>query len=111
MDIRVAGSIAIGRAPANAFSGRMWHATIVDAPLPAWVRAVRVSFEPGARTACHTHLLGQTRHVISRGGRVQTFGWSCPGDPAARRRLDPAGRGTLAGSSRHLDGAYVCRAV
>src|SRR3712207_249766 len=41
---------------------------------PAGIRAVRVSFEPGARTAWHTHPLGQTLHVLSGIGRVQTWG-------------------------------------
>jgi quercetin dioxygenase-like cupin family protein len=38
------------------------------------IRANRVTFEPGARTAWHTHPLGQTLHVILGVGRVQTWG-------------------------------------
>ena len=37
-------------------------------------QAVRVSFEPGARTAWHTHPLGQTLHVVSGVGLAQTWG-------------------------------------
>jgi quercetin dioxygenase-like cupin family protein len=38
------------------------------------VAAARVSFEPGARTAWHTHPLGQTLYVVSGVGRVQKEG-------------------------------------
>ena len=38
------------------------------------MRAVRVSFEPGARTAWHTHPLGQTLIVVSGCGRAQSWG-------------------------------------
>ena len=41
---------------------------------PARVASNRVSFEPGARTAWHTHPLGQTLYVVSGVGRVQTKG-------------------------------------
>ncbi len=44
------------------------------APAPARLNASRVSFEPGARTAWHTHPLGQTLYVISGIGRVQAKG-------------------------------------
>ena len=47
---------------------------IVMAPEPAWVRALRASFSPGARTAWHTHPLGQTLHVVSGVGLLQKLG-------------------------------------
>jgi quercetin dioxygenase-like cupin family protein len=46
-------------------TGNVWQDPIIEADEPARVRALRVSFEPGARTAWHTHPLGQTLHVIS----------------------------------------------
>ena len=52
----------------------VWQDPIIEAPAPARIRAGRVSFEPGARTAWHTHPLGQTLHVISGVGRVQAKG-------------------------------------
>jgi quercetin dioxygenase-like cupin family protein len=52
----------------------VWQDPIIEAPDPARIRAGRVSFEPGARTAWHTHPLGQTLHVISGAGRVQALG-------------------------------------
>lgn len=62
------------RAPADYFTGTVWQEPIVTAPEPARLRATRVSFEPGARTAWHTHPLGQTLYVISGVGRFQTLG-------------------------------------
>ena len=43
----------------------MWQDPIIEADEPARVRALKVAFEPGARTAWHTHPLGQTLHVIN----------------------------------------------
>ena len=42
--------------------------------MPARLRVNRVSFEPGARTAWHTHPLGQTLYVLFGTGRAQTWG-------------------------------------
>jgi len=52
------------------FAGRVWQDLIIEAPAPARVRALRVTFEPGARTVWHTHPLGQTLHVLSGVGLV-----------------------------------------
>ena len=55
-----------------------------QAPAPARVSGVSVTFEPGARTAWHTHPLGQTLIVISGCGRAQREGGAIeeirPGD-------------------------------
>jgi quercetin dioxygenase-like cupin family protein len=74
MDIILAGSKPTRRGPADSFTGTVWQDPIIEAPAPARIRAGRVSFEPGARTAWHTHPLGQTLHVISGVGRVQREG-------------------------------------
>ena len=74
MDIHRADSRPTRRASSDWFTGTVWQDPIVDAPDPASVRAARVSFEPGARTAWHTHPLGQTLHVVSGVGRAQTWG-------------------------------------
>ena len=74
MEIFAAGSRASRRMPAESFTGTVWQDPIIEAPGPARVRSARVSFEPGARTAWHTHPLGQTLHVISGIGRVQLWG-------------------------------------
>ena len=74
MEIFAAGSRASRRMPAESFTGTVWQDPIIEAPGPARVRSARVSFEPGARTAWHTHPLGQTLHVVSGVGRVQLWG-------------------------------------
>jgi quercetin dioxygenase-like cupin family protein len=74
MDIVPLGSASTRRAPADWFTGTVWQDPIVEAPEPARVRAARVSFEPAARTAWHTHPLGQTLYVLSGVGRVQAWG-------------------------------------
>jgi len=56
------------------FTGNVWQDPINTPPDPARARSVNVHFEPGARTAWHTHPLGQTLHVTSGVGRVQTLG-------------------------------------
>ena len=74
MDIKPLGSVPSRRGPADSFTGTVWQDPIIEAPAPARVRSARVTFEPGARTAWHTHPLGQTLYVISGNGRVQSFG-------------------------------------
>jgi quercetin dioxygenase-like cupin family protein len=74
MDIHLAGSRPTLRASGDWFTGTVWQDPINTAPAPARVNSARVGFEPGARTAWHTHPLGQTLFVISGVGRVQTKG-------------------------------------
>lgn len=74
MDIHRNGSRPTRRGPAEWFTGAVWMDPIVTAPAPARVAAACVSFEPGARTAWHTHPLGQTLYVIHGVGRVQKQG-------------------------------------
>jgi len=74
MDVRPCGSVPTRRAPADYFTGTVWQDPIIEAPAPARLRANRVSFEPGARTAWHTHPLGQTLFVVQGCGRVQSWG-------------------------------------
>src|SRR5262245_29050846 len=62
------------RGPADYFTGTVWQDPVIEAPGPARIRATRVAFEPGARTAWHTHPLGQTLHVLAGVGRVQSEG-------------------------------------
>jgi quercetin dioxygenase-like cupin family protein len=62
------------RAASQYFTGTVWQDPIVEAPAPANLRALRVSFEPGARTAWHTHPLGQTIYITDGLGLVQREG-------------------------------------
>ncbi|MEC5323144.1 (R)-mandelonitrile lyase [Aurantimonas sp. A3-2-R12] len=74
MEIKRRGSVPTRRVPASYFTGTVWQDPIIEAPEPARLRAVVVMFEPGARTAWHTHPLGQTLYVTAGTGRFQTFG-------------------------------------
>ena len=65
MQIISAGSRPTRRASSEYFTGTVWQDPIIEACDPARVQALRVSFEPGARTAWHTHPLGQTLYIIS----------------------------------------------
>jgi quercetin dioxygenase-like cupin family protein len=74
MKITPCGSVATVHAPEAYFTGRVLQQPIIEAEAPARVRAAVVSFEPGARTAWHTHPLGQTLHVVSGAGMAQSWG-------------------------------------
>jgi quercetin dioxygenase-like cupin family protein len=74
MIINRLGSAKSIRASSSYFTGTVWQDPIIEAPPPAMVRALNVSFEPGARTAWHTHPLGQTIHILSGVGLVQIWG-------------------------------------
>ena len=74
MELRPAGSTPSRRMSADWFTGTVWQDPIIEAPAPARLRAALVTFEAGARTAWHTHPLGQTLYVVSGVGRAQTFG-------------------------------------
>jgi quercetin dioxygenase-like cupin family protein len=74
MEIHTAGSRPTRRAPSDYFTGTVWQDPIIAAPAPARLNATRVTFEPGARTAWHSHPLGQTLYVVSGVGRVQSKG-------------------------------------
>ncbi|MEL6793779.1 MAG: cupin domain-containing protein [Pseudomonadota bacterium] len=56
------------------FTGRVWQDPIIEAPEPARIRALRVAFEPGARTNWHAHPLGQTLYVTDGAGYVALRG-------------------------------------
>lgn len=74
MDIKRIGSQPSARGPADWFTGSVRIDMLASAPLPARVSAASVTFEPGARTAWHTHPLGQTLVVLSGSGLVQREG-------------------------------------
>jgi quercetin dioxygenase-like cupin family protein len=61
-------------APAASFTGMVLQDEVVTGAAPSRLRALRVSFTPGARTAWHTHPVGQTLYVLSGVGRVQEEG-------------------------------------
>ena len=118
MELYAAGSRASRRMPAESFTGTVWQDPIIEAPGPARVRSARVSFEPGARTAWHTHPLGQTLHVVSGVGRVQLWGgpvreiragdtvWIAPGEKHWHGAAPDMAMMHIA-LQEHLDGKHV----
>lgn len=74
MEIKRAGSQASTKGPADWFTGTARLDPIIQAPAPARVQSAGVTFEPGARTAWHTHPLGQTLLVTAGCGRAQKWG-------------------------------------
>jgi quercetin dioxygenase-like cupin family protein len=74
MEITRSGSQASGKGPAEYFTGAVRVDPLFQAPDPARVAGAHVTFEPGARTAWHTHPLGQTLVVTGGCGRAQRWG-------------------------------------
>ncbi len=74
MQITRSGAQPSGKGPAEYFTGPVRIDPLFSAPDPARVAGASVTFEPGARTAWHTHPLGQTLIVTSGLGWVQREG-------------------------------------
>src|SRR5438309_2104336 len=71
MEIKRNGSQPSGKGPAEWFTGMVRIDPLFEAPEPGRVSGGAVTFEPGARTAWHTHPLGQTLIVTAGCGRAQ----------------------------------------
>jgi quercetin dioxygenase-like cupin family protein len=84
MEIKKNVSQPSRKGPAEYFTGEVRIDPLFTAPQPARVSIASVTFEPGARTAWHSHPYGQTLVVTSGSGRVQKWGESIetinPGD-------------------------------
>lgn len=84
MEITRAGSQPSSPGPADWFTGRVRIDPLFKTCAPARAAGACVTFEPGSRTAWHTHPLGQTLIVIAGCGWVQADGGSVeeirPGD-------------------------------
>jgi len=74
MDIKRSGSQPSAKGPAEYFTGTVRVDPLFSAPDPARARGATVTFEPCARSNCHTHPLGQTLIVTSGCGLVQRWG-------------------------------------
>jgi quercetin dioxygenase-like cupin family protein len=80
------------------FTGTVWLDEIAGPEAPGRLRAYRVSFEPGARTAWHTHPHGQVLHVLSGLGLAQR-------ENEAVTTLAPGDTVWIAPRERHWHGA------
>ena len=74
MEIKRVGNQASTKGPEDWFTGTVRIDSLFAAPAPARVAGASVTFEPGARTAWHTHPLGQTLIVTAGLGRAQRDG-------------------------------------
>jgi len=74
MEIKRIGTQASAKGPAEYFTGTVRIDPLNSPPEPARVAMALVTFEPGARTAWHTHPLGQTLFVTAGCGWVQRLG-------------------------------------
>ena len=74
MNVTRAGSQPSNKGPADWFTGTVRIDPLFTAPTPARAAGAKVTFEPGARTAWHTHPLGQTLIVTDGAGFVQREG-------------------------------------
>ena len=81
MEIKRIGSQPSLKGPSEWFTGTVRIDPLFQAPEPARVSGANVTFEPGARTAWHTHPLGQTLVVTAGCGWTQ-----CEGEPIVEIR-------------------------
>ncbi len=98
MDIHRAGSRPSSTPNPEYFTGDVRMDPILSAPEPARVNAIVVTFNPGARTAWHTHPLGQTLHILTGLCLAQT-----EGGPV--RELRPGDTVWFAPGEKHWHGA------
>lgn len=118
MEIKKNGSQSSGKGPADWFTGAVRIDPLLQVTPPARAAAASVTFEPGARTAWHTHPLGQTLIVTAGCGRAQCEGGPifeiCPGDvvcfPPGEKHWHGAGPATAMthiAIQEQLDGKVV----
>ena len=118
MDIKRSGSQPSGKGPVDWFTGTVRIDPLFQAPDPARVSGASVRFEPSARTAWHTHTLGQTLIVTAGRGLAQRLGgpieeirpgdviWIAPGEKHWHGAA-PTTAMTHIAIQEHLDGKVV----
>jgi quercetin dioxygenase-like cupin family protein len=104
MDIKRAGSQPSTKGSPDWFTGVVRIDPLFQAPDPALVQCASVTFEPGARTAWHTHPLGQTLIVTAGAGRAQRWG-------ARVEEIHPGDVVWFAPSEKHWHGAAPTTAM
>jgi hypothetical protein len=109
MEIRRAGSQPSAKGPSDWFTGSVRIDPLFQEPDPALVQGASVTFEPGARTAWHTHPLGQTL-IVTAGLRLgSALGWTCRGISSGRCSTSRFMKKRWEG--RRLDGARQRRSI
>jgi quercetin dioxygenase-like cupin family protein len=104
MKILRVGAQASSRGPADWFTGTVRIDPLFQSPAPARVAGASVTFEPGARTAWHTHPLGQALVVTAGVGWVQ-----CEGE--AREEVRPGDVVWFPPGAKHWHGATATTAL
>jgi quercetin dioxygenase-like cupin family protein len=104
MNLRRCGSQPSTKGPAEYFTGNVRIDPLFEAPDPSRARAASVTFEPGARTAWHTHPLGQNLIVTSGCGWVQSEG-------ASKEEIRPGDVVWCPRNEKHWHGATSTTAV
>jgi quercetin dioxygenase-like cupin family protein len=104
MNITRVGSQPSGKGPAEWFTGTVRIDPLFQAPDPARVAGASVTFEAGARTAWHTHPLGQTLIITAGRGRVQRDGGEV-------EEVNPGDVVWFAAGERHWHGATPATAM
>ncbi len=104
MEIRRSGSQPSGKGPVDWFTGTVRIDPLMAPPEPSHVTGANVTFEPGARTAWHTHPLGQTLIVTSGCGLVQRWG-------GAREEIRPGDVIWFPPGEKHWHGATAVTAM
>jgi quercetin dioxygenase-like cupin family protein len=104
MEIKRSGSQASRMGPGEYFTGTVRIDPLYDPPEPARVGMALVTFEPGARTAWHTHPFGQTLIITAGSGWVQREG-------GAREDIHPGDVVYFVPGEKHWHGATAVAAM
>jgi len=104
MEVHHAGSRPSAKAPAEYFTGTVRIDSLFEASAPSHALGSSVTFEPCARTAWHTHPLGQTLVVTDGFGRVQRWGGPI-------EEIRPGDVVRIAPGEKHWHGASPTRAM
>ena len=104
MDIKRSGSQASGKGSAEYFTGTVRIDPLFQPNAPARAVGASVTFEPGARTAWHTHPLGQTLIVTAGCGLAQRWG-------APMEEIRPGDVIWFAAGEKHWHGATATAAM
>ncbi|GAC1307504.1 MAG: cupin domain-containing protein [Mucilaginibacter sp.] len=104
MEIKRIGSRPSGKGPADYFTGSVRIDPLNEPPEPARVAMALVTFEPGARTAWHTHPFGQTLIVTAGAGWVQHEG-------SEKEEIHPGDVVYFAPNEKHWHGATATTAM